>query len=375
MKVLKNAGLCFFAVSLLVMLSGCGLFKTGITLKDYISYEIDGVNEYATLTAYVDTEQMMLDYQDKISDGRAEAFGELLASLTVDISKSENLCNGDEVTISVSYDEALCENADVKFKNSSMKITVGDLEEGELLDLFADITVEVKGTAPFATASIENKSSNEFIRGLTFTLDKTTGFQVGEYLTVSCDVSQEKAKEQGYVVLQTTKTYDTAGIASYVQNEGEIRAEDLKPIIEEARNTVISETEGSQRRMLYRVTESTNFLFQYNKEWIDSIELYDMQLLTCNDITQITDGTVPYNMLLVVFKAYVTNADHGSDGYFCFAYSNLIRNGDGSLSVNHDNQNQRYLCDDNYGELMEKVLDTILPIYSQIPVDITNFIE
>lgn len=375
MKVFKYAGFCLLTMSLLVILDGCGLFKTSITLKDYISYELNGVNEYASLTAYVDTEQIMLDYFDKISDEHAAAFNELLGSFAVDVSKQDNLCNGDEVTISVAYDEELCKNSGIKFKSDSMKITVEGLEEGELLDLFADITVQVRGTAPFATASIENKSSNEFIKGLTFTLDKATGFEAGEYLTVSCNVSREEAKEQGYVILQTTKEYDTTGIASYVQNEQQIRAEDLKPVIEEAENTVISETEGSQRRMLYRVTGSTNFLFQYNKEWIDSIELYDMQFLTCNDVSQITDETVPYNMLLVVFKAYVTNADHGSDGYFCFAYSNLIKNGDGSISVNHDNQNMRYMCDDDYEELMEKVLNTILPIYGQNTVDITKFIE
>lgn len=375
MKVFKYAGLCLLTMSLFVILNGCGLFQTSITLKDYISYEIEGVNEYASLTAYVDTEQILLDYSEKVQEENAAVFRELLGSITVDISKPDNLCNGDEVTISAAYDEELCKNSGIRFNSDSMKITVEGLEEGELLDLFADITVQVKGTAPFATASIENKSSNEFIKSLTFTLDKTTGFEAGEYLTVSCNVSQETVKEQGYVILQTTKAYDTTGIASYVRNGEEISAGDLKPVIEEAENTVISDTEGSQRRMLYRVTGSTNFLFQYNKEWIDSIELYDMQLLTCNDVSQITDETVPYNMLLVVFKAYVTNADHGSDGYFCFAYSNLVKNGDGSLSVNHDNQNMRYMCDDNYEELMEKVSNTILPIYAQNPVDITKFIE
>ncbi len=373
MKVFKCAGLFLLTAGLFVVLNGCGLFKTSIALKDYISYELDGVNEYGSMTAYIDTERMLADYSGKIPDENADAFAQLLGGFTVDISKTDNLSNGDEVTISVGYDEELCRNAEVQLKSESMKVKVEGLEEGELLDLFADIIVTVQGTAPFATASVENKSSNEFIRGLTFTLDKTTGFEAGEYLTVSCNVNQDMAKEQGYVVLQTTKSYDTAGVASYVQNGNEIRAEDLKPVIEEAKNTVISDTEGSQRRMLYRVTGSTNFLFQYNKEWIDSIELYDMQLLTCNDISQITDETVPYNMLLVVFKAYVTNADHGSDGYFCFAYSNLIQNGDGSLTINHDNQNMRYMCDDDYNELMGKVLNTVLPIYSQNPVDITKF--
>lgn len=375
MKVFKRTGLCLFVMLLLIAAGGCGLFRTGISLEEYISYEYEGVNEYAALTASVDTEQMMSDYSEKIDDGKEQAFLELISGLKVTVSKSENLCNGDVVTIDADYDEELCKSAGIRFKNSTVKVTIEGLAEGELLDLFADITVQVTGTAPLATAYVENKSANEFIRNLNFTLDRESGFMPGDKLTVSCDVSQDMAREQGYVILNTTKEYDTSGVASYAASGEELRPEDLKPVIEEARDTVISETEGSQRRMLYRVTGNTNFLFQYNKEWVDSIALHDMQLFTCIDTTQLTDESVPYNMLLLVFKAYVTNADHGSDGYFCFAYKNLVRNADGSITIRHDNPQLRYLCDDNYEELMAKVSETILPIYEQEAVNIAKFIE
>lgn len=375
MRGLKRTGLCLLVMMLFITVNGCGLFRTGISLEEYISYEYDGVNEYAGLTASVDTERIVSDYSEKMDDGKAQAFSELISGLSVTVSKSENLCNGDVVTISVDYDEELCKSAGIRFKNSTVKVTIEGLAEGELLDLFADITVQVRGTAPLATAYVENNSANEFIKNLTFTLDRETGFMPGEPLTVSCDVNQDIAREQGYVILNMTKQYDTSGIASYVGSGEELRPQDLKPVIEEAQNTVISETEGSQRRMLYRVTGNTNFLFQYNKEWIDSIALHDMQLLTCIDTTQITDETVPYNMLLIVFKAYVTNADHGSDGYFCFAYNNLVKNADGSISVRHDNPQMRYLCGDNYEEVMAKVSETILPIYVQNAVNIAKFIE
>lgn len=375
MKGIKRTIYCFFVMVLFLTVSGCGLFRTGISLKEYISYEYEGVNEYAALTASVDTEKIVSDYSEKIGDKNAQMFGELVSGLHVTVSKQENLCNGDVVTISVDYDEELCKSAGVRFKNNTVKVTVEGLEEGELLDLFADISVRVTGTAPLATAFVENNSANGFIRNLAFTLDKETGFMPGDTLTVSCDVSQDMAREQGYVVLNTTKEYDTSGIPAYVGNGEELRPQDLKPVIEEAQNTVISETEGSQRRMLYRVTGNTNFLFQYNKEWVDSIALHDMQLFTCIDTAQITDETVPYNTLLIVFKAYVTNADHGSDGYFCFAYNNLVKNADGSILIKHDNPQMRYMCDDNLEELMAKVSETILPIYAQNGVNIAKFIE
>lgn len=343
------------AIGILLLLCGCNLFKTKINLKEYVSYSYEGINGYTSMEVRLDKEGIRTDYGEKIDEKKAEAFNKLIESMSISVSKQDGLCNGDEITIRVAFDEMLCDEAGIYFTETETKVIVEGLEEGELLDLFQDVVVTVKGTAPLAEASIENKSTNEYIKGLTFTLDKTTGFKAGETLTVSCNADAETAKEYGYVFLNTTHSYKTDGMDAYVEEPEELKAEELSEVVLEAENTVISETEGSQMRMLYKVTGSSNYLFQYNKEWIDSIELYEMKLLTISDITQVQQSGASYNKLYVIFKAYVTNADHGSDGYFCFEYNNLIKKADGTLVIRHDNQNMRYLCDDDYNELMEKV--------------------
>lgn len=370
MKSMKSLKLCLI-VGVMMLCCGCSLFKTKINLSDYISYSYEGIDGYTSIAVSLNTEGISTDYNEKVKEEDMSYFAVLLNSMEISASKTDNLCNGDVVTLHVTYNEAACESAGIVFSGNDVEITIEGLEEGILLDLFADVSVNVKGTAPIAVASIENKSANEFIKGLTYTLDKTTGFWAGEELIVTCNVDERAAKELGYVILHTSKTYKTDEMDAYVQAQEDIDMNMLSEIVAEAKNTVISETEGSQTRMLYKVTESSNYLFQYNKEWIDSIELQEVKLLTSSDVAQVTESKLPYNKLYVIFKAYVTNADHGSDGYFCFEYSNLIRKADGTLSVKHDNQNLRYLCDDDYNELMTKVAQTRTGSYAETAIDIS----
>lgn len=375
MKLMRCVKLSLIICGMVSVLCGCGLFKTKINLKDYISCSYEGIDGYTSIDVSLDTEGIRNDFGGKISEKKTEDFNRLIDSMQVSASQADNLHNGDVIIVHVSYLEEYCENAGIKFAGNDMEVTIEGLEEGILLDLFADIVVNVKGTAPLAEASIENRSSDTYIQGLTFTLDKTTGFRAGETLTVSCNADKQEAKELGYVFLQTSRSYRTDGLDAYAEKPEDIDMDVLSEVVLEAENTVIHETEGSQMRMLYKVTGSSNFLFQYNKEWIDSIDLYEIKLFTASDMMQSKEQGLPYNKLFVIFKAYVTNADHGSDGYFCFEYSNLIQKADGSLSVKHDNQNLRYLCDDDYNELMEKVMASQTGEYTEAAVDISGIIS
>lgn len=357
---------------MVMLLSGCGLFRTKIDLENYISYSYEGIDGYASIEYALDTEGIKADFSEKISDKKIDAFNILIDSLTIKASKENNLQNGDAVILNVAYLEEDSKSAGVKFAGNDMEITIEGLREGEVLDLFADITVNVKGVAPLAEASIENTSTNEFVKGLTYTLDKTTEFAPGDVLTVSCDVDEKAAEEQGYVILEKVKSYSTNGIEGYVQGVEKLDYDILSQVASEAKTVIVSETEESQTRMLYKITENSNFLFQYNKEWIESLEVQEIRLLTGN-MTSVENG-LPYNKLYIIFKAYVTNADYGSDGYFCFEYNNLMLDADGGMVIKHDNQEFRYLCDDNFEELMTRVQENCQGIYQELTCDISKIV-
>lgn len=369
---LKKFSKLFIVMCVIMLLGGCGLFKTKIDLKNYINYSYDGIDGYTTLIFSIDTSGIENDFTEKISENKIESFKKLISSMKISASKAENLCNGDTIVLNVSYNEEYCEASGVKFAGNDMEISIEGLQEGEVLDLFADIIVNVKGIAPLAVATIENKSSNEFIKNLKFVLDKSTGFQAGDIITVTCEVDEKTAQDKGYVILEKSREYSTAGLEAYVDSSEKLDYNVLSEVVTEARAVVSSETEASQTRMLYKVTGSSNFLFQYNKEWIDSIELKEIRLLTGN--AACNENGLPYNKLYIIFKAYVTNADHGSDGYFCFEYNNVLVDANGVMIINHDNQELRYLCDDNFEELMVNVMKDCQGIYQENSVDVSRIV-
>ena len=147
-----------------MLFCGCSLFKTKINLNDYISYSYEGIDGYTSIVVSLNTEGIRTDFGEKIKEENMDYFTVLLSSMEITPSKSDNLCNGDVLTLHVAYNEAACESAGIKFSGNDVEITIEGLEEGILLDLFADVSVNVKGTAPLAVASVENKSTNDLRR-------------------------------------------------------------------------------------------------------------------------------------------------------------------------------------------------------------------
>jgi hypothetical protein len=111
---------------------------------------------------------------------------------------------------------------------------------------------------------------------------------------------------------------------------------------------VCEDTENTEDRMLYRLTGNTNYLFQYNKEWVDDISA--MQVILCTPMSYENSG-VKKNIIYVVLQAVVANSDYSEEGYFFFEYENGILSGDGTLYINHANPQQRYSCSSEYEEL------------------------
>lgn len=354
MKIIKK----LFPVSAIAIficgICGCGLFKTGIKINQYITYEYDGVDGYTDLITDIDTESLINDFSEKIGQDKQKEFSELVSSLQVTATKGKNLSNGDEISLSVSYDDTYIDYLNIRFKQNNLKITIDGLKEGELLDVFEDVKVEVTGTAPIATAQVVNESDNEFIKNLEFVLDKTENIERGDILNVTCSVDDEAAYALGYVVLEKEKSYCADYIDSYMFDEALMDRDVLSEVVNEAQDTVISSTEDTHSRMLYKITENTNYLFQYNKEWVENIEVKEIKLLKMQDLASYS-ADLPVNKLYIILYAYVTNADYGSDGYFCFEYDNVVLKADNTLQINHENPELRFLCNDDYDELMEQV--------------------
>lgn len=145
-KKLRSAITGTLLILMVVALSGCG--KKEIDVMEGIEVEFSGVDGYGTariadeyvfeeaaLEAAGLAEKMDSDFDD-------EAIGTLQGVYTIEeavkyeVSPSENLSNGDVVTVTASINNESVEDFKIHFTGSEKKFTVEGLNEVEQIDLF-----------------------------------------------------------------------------------------------------------------------------------------------------------------------------------------------------------------------------------------------
>ncbi len=136
----RVTALAAVGMSIVIALTGCGADKKtqidttdGITnILDYVTVDFDGKNGEGTAFVNVDYDGMeteMVGGKEKIE--ALDEFGDLteltkyinaVSSISVSIDKNKDLSNGDEVVVSVTYDEMAAESAGVVFGDEKSKI-------------------------------------------------------------------------------------------------------------------------------------------------------------------------------------------------------------------------------------------------------------
>ncbi len=126
-------------IALMLLINGCGHEKyaginteDGVTnILDYITVSFDGSNGEGTAFVYVDydgleTEMVGGEEQikelDEIEDlSKLTKYINVVSSISFNIDKNSGLSNGEQVIVSVSYDDTAAKSAGVVFGNEKSK--------------------------------------------------------------------------------------------------------------------------------------------------------------------------------------------------------------------------------------------------------------
>ena len=109
------------------------------------------------------------------------------------MSKSIDLKNCDELTVEI--DETYCEQQNIKLKGNTQTITVSGLPEGKEIDIFEDVEISYEGVAPDAWIStIQNTSSDDFLKTVYYSADKASGLNIGDEVTVTAYFNESDAE-------------------------------------------------------------------------------------------------------------------------------------------------------------------------------------
>ena len=303
-------------------LAGCG--KKEIDVMEGIEVEFSGVDGYGTariadeyvfedaaLEAAGLTEKMDSDFDD-------EAIGTLQGVYTIEeavkyeVSPSENLSNGDVVTVTASINNESVEDFKIQFTGTEMKFTVEGLKEVEQIDLFQGVEVEFEGFAPYVKATINRQNARQDVY-VSFSIDKSENLTMGDTVTVTAEYDEAGLLQKGYIAKESTKEFTVDECDRYVTQ--------LTEIPEDTVSKMNKQFEDAFRSYVASVWS--------NPDTLNSIEYVGNYLLTAKEGSDTSNKNIYYG----IYKISVSTEDEDFEYYSYCQFKNLIILKDGTCSV------------------------------------------
>lgn len=233
---MKHTNFRTICLSLLLMAAAMTLTACGgksIDLTDYVSIDaVSGADGYGHLEYSFDSYSV---YQkiagiDVKNDKDIEAlFSEenllktekiwaALEGVSVVADKSDNLSNGDKVTLTVSFDNPTNEKLDFELRGGKITYTVEGLADGLPFDPFSEDVISVAFTdaSGGGEAIVGLVSDDAMYKGVTYSFANNYNLSNGEEVTLNAVFDQQYFASLGYTVPeQCSKTYTVSGLKDF----------------------------------------------------------------------------------------------------------------------------------------------------------------
>ena len=232
-------------VALIVLIvAGIFIFRPGkpeINLEDYIVIEgVEGLNTQGVLKYSVDSvalrNVMITDNLDEMTDesfseitsehlAQYEAFSDAYFCIALTASAETGLSNGDEVTVTATFENPDETEFEYKFNDGSVTYTVEGLVEGKTVDPFSDdaVAVSFTGFSGQGEADFTITAEEEIYQYLTYSLSSRNSLSNGDTVILSVQFDSAELESIGYFSPeQTEKSFTVAGLPRYFQLSDEL---------------------------------------------------------------------------------------------------------------------------------------------------------
>ena len=203
--------------------------KDNINLEKYVKAEFYGYDTVGTGYFYIDNAD--------IPEG-------LWNSIYLTPDYSENLSNGDELVISIHYDNGIAKDYDIKFSGEQVKVEVDGLTELIEINPFDGFSFEPYGTSPFGMAEFSYNGNNGYIKAEDFyyyNIDDEMNLRNGDTVTIEY-MNPLNPAEYGYKITEKFKDYTVEGLDEYVESFDDLPESFLSYAKEEAVDSITSYT-------------------------------------------------------------------------------------------------------------------------------------
>ena len=346
LKSLLKKNLKWIILILIIILIVVGIavyfnvfYRKTLNISKYVYVEYDGFNEYGTVEAYLDTEGLEDEFETSKQYEKFLEYYELI------IEPDDNLTNGDTITVSITLsNDNWLDNNKLKLDSEYITFTVEGLEDATKVDVFETLEIEVTGYSPEIRVQVNNNSSDEFIKTVSYSLSESYGLSNGDLITITANYSSLDAKEQKIVVIEDEMSYTITNQGYYIETFGETTfseaaIETLKQDLSDIVDTYVNGSYFNNVPIDYifdEVTDTDNLA-------PNTPELQNLYILTKKENNNSLKYDY-YNMIYGLFKVTFTDSSNGStyDWYFGAYVTDVAVTVDGEIANYEDLSFARY---------------------------------
>lgn len=357
------------ALTVILLLIFVGAGSGTVRLSDYVTFTYTGVNGGGTLSCVLDNDGL---YKRIAGDEKnavlLRSIDTLVDGIKVTPDKTSKLNNGEEVHVRIEYDETLAKKAGCRFSGTEYSVTVSGLGKGEVIDIFSNVDVIVAGISPVAYANVVNRWQEDYLKNISFSLDKSADIELGDIITVTCEADDNELAGVGISIYEKTKQFKVDKVSSYVKSTDEIDKEILQDIVNDCKDTIKTETEDLTFRMLYKASRDSAYLFQYNNESAQDIVLQDAKFLYRRDGHDVKH----INYIELIFKSNISNGVSQLEVYFIFEFPDMVLSTDKTFQITRNDLKNKYICDIDYNSIYSSMILGRENVYTISQIDGLN---
>jgi len=270
----------------------------------------------------------------------------LKENLSYSVSSSNELVNGQKITVNLLYDSVLLERYGYQLKEDFLTYTVYGLQELIYVDPFEGLVVNSNGISPFGSISLDNADcSKDAQRYVNYNFAKEY-YANGDSVVINATIDEDVTRSLGYAVSEDSKEFTLSGMPYYLET---MEGVDVSSIEAELRDSITSQTSFITNDELFGVRANSfceKYIGKSSIAWIYlytdvlSVQSKEAHLLTIKERQKqaFLEGDVSsYNRLTIstVCKAVagIQNSENQQAGdiYLTFSIHNIIVYPDGSL--------------------------------------------
>lgn len=337
--------------------------KDGFSPIKYVSVTFEGFDSVATASASVDREGLKKELiDDDMSQTEIELRQDFIESVVCTLDKNSKLSTGDKVKATVSYNENLAKKLGLDVGSVSQMFTVSNLEEGVKIDAFKDVQIITSGTSPHMYVTYSNQSEDDYIKSLTYSIDKKSNLAIGDTITITCEADENNARSRGYYFDTLTMTYTIEKADRYVTSLEEVPSDVVEQIKREAVEVIKQLVADTKSHTSYMITGDALYLYRDSNEIIENLKVAKTVFAYDNSDTFAKNE----NHIIIYLSGNIGLPNYREDdpyeyieGWFAFVYSDAIIKMDGDFSMATNNPEKRYVCGTSYEDVLVAVEEEI----------------